>query len=204
MLTYVQSEIYDRLSEYDIVLVGTNTYCTLSQGGLQYYMKLNHPYVDEANMGTKYGDKSKMGTVLECHPDVVGEPFVVLCFITFGYNFRPDISSDYLSYESLDRCLSIVNGTYRGKRVACPLLGSSRFDGNGDVGMIKEIFERHHSNIDLTVFEFYQKSRSEIMKEAYEGEKRVKETDKEKYYKMVGERKRLADERYKRNKHRRY
>ena len=204
MLTYVEEEIYDHLGEYDAILVGTNTYCTLSQGGLQFHMKLNHPYVDEANMKTKYGDKAKMGTIVECPPDVEGEPLVVLCYITFGYNFRPDISDDYLSYESLEKCLSIVNRNYGGKRLACPLLGSSRFDGNGDGARIREIFGRHNANIDLTVYDFKQKSRAEMMKEVYDAEQEARKTDKDKYYDMVRERKRLAEERYKRNKHRRY
>jgi hypothetical protein len=42
------------------------------------------------------------------------------------------------------------------------------------------------------------------MKEWYTKEKEMKAIDKKKYYKMVSERKKKADERFKKNGHRRY
>jgi len=194
-------DIYDHLDEYDVILVGTNLYCTMSQG-LQLKVMLNYPYVYNENLKTKYGDMEKLGTILECKSDE--KPTFCLCFMVKGFNFRPDLEKDYLSYDALEKCLSLVNIKYKGKRVACPLLGSSRFDGNGDKERIWDIFNKCNNDIDLTVFDYYQKSRYEDMKEWYDKEKETKKRDYNEYYKMVAKRKKEAEERFKNNGHRRY
>ena len=170
--------------------------------GLQLKVMLDYPYVYERNLGTKYGDKDKLGTLLECRSD--NEPTFCLCFITEGYNFRPDLAKDYLSYEALDKCLKLANVLYGGKHIACPLLGSSRFDGNGDRDRIIDLFKSNLKDVDVTIYDYFQKSRQEEMKEIREEELKVKEIDREKYYQMVKQRKEKAEERFRKNGHRRY
>ena len=194
-------DIYDHFSEYDAILIGTNLYCTMSQG-VQLKVMLNYPYAYNKNLETKYGDKDKLGTVLECKSE--GEPTFCLCFITKGYNFRPDLESDYLSYEALEKCLNLVNILYKGKNIACPLLGSSRFDGNGNKEKIYEIFNKTLKDVNVTIFDYFQKSRAEETKEVRERELAVKKVDRKAYYEMVAKRKKEADERYRKNGHRRY
>ena len=108
------------------------------------------------------------------------------------------------SYESLEKCLRLVNLLYRGKKIAAPLLGASRFDGNGDRNKIMEIFNNAIKDVDLTIYDYHQKSRAEQMKEVREKELEVKKRDRAEYYRMVAERKKKADERFKKNGHRRY
>ena len=194
-------DLYDHFDEYDIILIGTDLYCTMSQG-IQLKIMLNYPYVYNKNLETKYGDMDKLGTILECKSE--GEPTFCLCFITKGFNFRPDLESDYLSYEALEKALKLVNVKYKNKKIACPLLGSSRFDGNGDKEKIMEIFNNTLSNVECTIFDYFQKSRAEEMKEVRDNELAVKKKDRDAYYKMVGERKKKAEERFKKNGHRRY
>lgn len=194
-------DLYPHVGEYDCVLLGTNTYCTMSQG-IQLQIILNYPYVQEENLKTKYADQEKLGTILECKKD--GEPTFCLCFITESYGFRPDLQKDFLSYESLEKCLQLVNVLYKGKKLACPLLGASRFDGNGDHDKIMEIFNKTINDVDLTIYDYCQKSRKEMLHETYAKEQEVKEKDRDAYYKMVIERKKEANERYKKNGHRRY
>ena len=193
-------DLYEHVDEYDAVLIGTNTYCTMSQG-IQLQVMLNYPYVYDKNLETKYADPEKLGTIIDCKSD--GEPTFCLCFICGG-NFRPDLQKDYLSYESLEKCLRLVNLLYRGKKLAAPLLGASRFDGNGDRDKIMEIFNNTIKDVDLTIYDYHQKSRAEQMKEVREKELEVKKVDREEYYRMVAKRKKEADERFKRNGHRRY
>lgn len=202
MITIIKDvDIYDHFNDYDVILVGTNLYGTMSQG-VQLKVMLNYPYVYNRNLETKYGDKNKLGTILECKEE--NEPTFCLCFITEGFNFRPDLQKDYLSYEALENCLKLINIKYKGKKVACSLLGSSRFDGNGDRDRIYNIFNKFTNDIDLTIFDYYQKSRYEELKEIRDKELAVKQVDRDEYYKMVAKRKKEAEERYKRNGHRRY
>ena len=130
-------DLFEHVNEYEAVLIGTSTYCTMSQG-IQLKVMLDYPYVYNKNLETKYGDPEKLGTILQCEHEK--EPKFCLCFIYEG-NFRPDLKKDYLSYESLEKCLSLVNILYKGKRIATTLLGTSRFDGNGDREKVMEIFE---------------------------------------------------------------
>lgn len=194
-------DLYDHLNEYDLILIGTNLYCTMSQG-IQLKVMLNYPYVYNKNLETKYGDINKLGSILECKSE--GEPTFCLCFITKGYNFRPDLEKDYLSYEALEKCLKLVNILYKDKRIACPFLGTSRFDGNGDREKILEIFNNCMTDVNLTIYDYYQKSREEEALEVLHKEYAVKAVDRKAYYEMVEERRRLAEERFKKNGHRRY
>ena len=193
-------DLYNHVGEFDVVLVGTNNYCMMSQG-IQLNIMLNYPYVYDKNLETKYGDPEKLGTVLECTSE--GEPTFCLCFICGG-NFRPDLQKDYLSYESLEKCLKLVNILYKGKNVATTLLGASRFDGNGDKDKILEIFNSCITDVNLTIYDYYQKSRSEQLNEVRNKELEVREKDRKAYYEMVRKRKKEAEERFKKNGHRRY
>jgi hypothetical protein len=158
--------------------------------------------VYEKNLETKYADPEKLGTLLECKSE--GEPTFCLCFITNSYNFRPDLNNVYISYESVEKCLKLVNILYRGKKVATTLLGASKFDGNGDRDKVMEIFKDTITDVDLTIYDYEQKSRNDYIKEWYFKEKEMKAIDKKEYYKMVRKRKQEADERFKKNGHRRY
>ena len=193
-------DLFEHVNEYEAVLIGTSTYCMMSQG-IQLKVMLDYPYVYNKNLETKYGDPEKLGTILPCEHEK--EPNFCLCFIYEG-NFRPDIRKDYLSYESLEKCLSLVNILYKGKRIATTLLGTSRFDGNGDREKVMEIFERTLNDVDVTIYDYFQRSRAEEMKLVRDNELAVKKVDRKTYYKMVAERKKKADERYKKNGHRRY
>lgn len=202
MINVIKDEdIYLHFSEYDIILIGTNIYCTMSQG-IQLKIMLNYPYVYNKNLETKYGDMDKMGTILECKSE--NEPTFCLCFIVKGYNFRPDLEKDYLSYDALENALKLVNVKYKGKKIACPLLGSSRFDGNGDKEKILNIFKKALTDVECTVFDYFQKSRAEEMKEVRDRELAVKKDNRKAYYEMVRKRKEEAEERFKKNGHRRY
>ena len=194
-------DLYDHVKEYDVTLVGTNLYCSMANG-IQLKVSLNYPYVFDKNLETRYGDIDKLGTILECTAD--NEPTFCLCFITKGFNFRPDLEKDYLSYEALEKCLRLVNIMYRGKNVACPLLGASRFDGNGDRDRIMEIFNKSTNDINLTIYDYYQRGRDEELTEILRNESKVKEVDRKAYYQLVAKRKKEAEERFKKNGRRRY
>ena len=113
----------------------------------------------------------------------------ILCYVNNGINTRPDVKADFLSYDSLENCLKIVNVLYKGKHLASTLLGSSKFDGNGDKEKIRNIITTSLTDVDLTIYDYEQKSRDEMWKEQYEKEMAVKKIDRVKYYEMVRDRK---------------
>ena len=192
MIDYVfDVDLFYHVAEYDAILVATNI-CYAMRHGIQRKISLHYPYVYDSNLKTKYGDTNKMGTIIECVSE--GQPKFVLCYVNNGINTRPDLKTDYLSYESLEKCLKIVNVLYKGKHLASTLLGNSKFDGNGDEERIKEIMGRCVTDFHLTVYDYKQLSRDEMNMEALKEERAVKDTDRELYYKLVKERKKRENE----------
>ena len=202
MINIIENEdIMNHIGEYDVILIGTNVYCTLSQG-VQREISLNYPYVRTSNFSTKYGDISKMGTILECIEE--NEPLIVLLYICRGYPCKKVNGDDYLSYESLEKCLQLINIKYKDLNIACPLLGCSRFDGNGNKEKVLEIFERTLTNVNITIYDYFQQSRNEKQIATRKKELEVKARDYQAYYEMVKKRKEEAEKRFLRNGHARY
>lgn len=173
-------------NDYDYYILPTNCYCTFGNG-YSHKVKLDYPYVYKADLLTKYGDKKKLGTILDV--TVENEPSFIIIYINEGYNFRPDLKSDFLDYKALENSLKRINVEYKGKKIACPLIGCSRFDGNGDRDKVIEIINKETKNIDLYVYDYFQKSRDEELVEIFKEEERVKSVDYEKYRDMVKKRK---------------
>ena len=196
-------DIMDDIGKYDVTLVPAHINNSLSNG-VQRDIALNYPYVQDANYKTKYGDPNKMGTIVECKAE--NEPTIVIVYIFKFYPHKKTKGEiiDFCSYESLEKCLQLVNARYKGQRVSCPLLGCSRFDGNGDRDKVLQIMEKTCGDIELFVYDYHQLSRNEKQIKMLKDEAKVKEVDREAYYKMVRERKEKAEERFRRNGHARY
>jgi hypothetical protein len=201
MINIIKNEdLFNHVNEYDVNLIGTNIYCMMTNG-FEYKVSLDYPYVFNQNLETKYGDMTKLGTLLECANEK--EPTFCLCYIVKG-NFRPYQFKDYLDYEALEKCLGLVNIKYKGKNIACPLLGCSRFDGNGDREKVMKIFEKCLTDVDITIYDYHQKSRDEEVIERLKREIELKKTNYEEYHRVVAERKKMENERRKKNGRRKY
>ena len=66
------------------------------------------------------------------------------------------------------------------------------------------LMERCCTDIDLTVYDFFQKSRNEKQRETWKKEQEVKAVDRDAYYALVRKRKEEAEARFRRNGHARY
>lgn len=152
-------DLIDHVGEYDVCLVGTNLYVSMSNG-FQYQVAKLYPYVFERNLETKYGDIFKMGTIVKCEEE--GCPTFCLCFISKGCGFRQDQGKEYISYEALEKCLRLVNIVYKGKRIATTMIGCNKYDGNGSKEKVVEIVERTMKDVDITLYDYEQKNRSGI------------------------------------------
>lgn len=186
MVTYIKDvDLFPEIEKYDVVLIGTNIYNILGNG-IQRKIRKKYPVVHNANIKTKYADKNKLGTVLTVD---IGGTLIVLCYITGYPNARPDLKTDYLDYDALKKCMEYVNKVFKDKKVATTLIGGSRFDGNGDKNKIISILEQSCSDINLTVYDFFQMSRDEENKAQWLEIQKYKETDHELYLKLSKERK---------------
>ena len=128
--------LIEDIFEYDLIIVGTGIYNTLGNG-FQYDIKINFPNVNKIIKETPYGDKRKLGTVTI----VNDKPIFCLGFIHKG-GFRKDLQTEYLDYNALTNVLSLIDENFKNKKIATTLIGSSKFDGNGDKDKILGIFQQ--------------------------------------------------------------
>ena len=192
------------INKYDMILVPTNVYCSLTQG-FQRDVALNYPYVRTKNLNTKYGDIDKLGKIILCEDEIQKEKFCLM-YICKGYPPRPKKGEldDYLSYESLENCLIKINVLYKGLNIASPYLGCSRFDGNGNKDKVFNIVNSIATNFNLTMYDYKQKTREEKLKEIRLKELDAKSRSYEEYREMVKKRKEEAEKRFKLNGFARY
>lgn len=166
MITIIKDiDLYNDIEKYDVILVGTNTYQKMTNG-FQEKVRKKYPFVYNLNLETKYADKNKMGTRVTTKGST---PIFSLCFITYGYSFRPDLSKDFLDYESLEKCLKTANNEFKGLKVATTIMGSYQYDGSGDKDRILELLTNNSDKIDLYVYDYQQlkthQERAKIFKE---------------------------------------
>ena len=171
---------------YDYIIVPTNCYCTFPDG-FGRKIRLNYPYVFEEEKKTKYGDFSKLGTILKINGKD-SQNFIIM-YINKGFNFRPDLKVDFLEYDSLEKAMKRINIEFAGKNIACPLIGCSRFDGNGDREKVIELLYKTTDKINLYVYDYFQKSRNEELIEMFKREEELKMKDYPLYLKTVRKRK---------------
>lgn len=146
-------------NKYDVVLVGTSYYQNLANG-FQYQMRLKYPYIEEENNRTNFGDKRMLGTLHLCERH--GEdPLICFCYIcNYPTNRR------YLDYSALEKCIRLANARFSDKRVVSTLMGASRFDGNGEKVECLDMFGRYGNSMDITLYDYEQKTRRGMEMEA--------------------------------------
>jgi hypothetical protein len=177
MITIIKDiPLINDIFKYDVILVGTSINNALGNG-FQRQVRINFPIVDEVNKSTNYGDIRKLGTV-----KVVGTtPIFCLCYINKSKR-RPDLYPDYLDYDSLEKCLNLINENFKDKRVASTIIGLSDYEGNGDKEKIMKIIEANSNNLDMYLYDYQQLD--------YEQER------KDKWYAIVNNIENLSPEEY--------
>ena len=176
--------------EYDVILVGTSVYNMLTQG-IQSKMVVKYPDMglEEANNSTNYADMRKLGKRIT----VDGTPTVSLLYIC-GY---PHSERVFVSYEAIESCLASANTEFRGKKVATTLLGTSRFDGNGDRGICLDIIKRSTPDLDLTVYDYEQMRKRDEIKAVYQTfNEYAMQGDWKTYYELVARKDEIIKEHY--------
>ena len=155
MVKYIKSDsIIKDIPKYDYTIIPTNCYCLFCDGFTKK-VRMAYPYTYEYDKRTNYADKTKLGSILEV--TYLNEPKFLICYVSYGYNFRPDLIKDYLDYEALETIIKKINLLYKGKKIASTLIGCNRFDGNGDRERVMDILNRNVTDFNLTVYDYFQR-----------------------------------------------
>ena len=156
-----QIPLIEKVFDYDIIIVGTGIHNALGNG-FQYDIKINFPKVEEEVKKTPYADPRKLGTVTV----VNDKPIFCIGFIHKG-GYRKDLSPDYLNYESLREVLSLIDENFENKKIACPLLGCSKYDGNGDKDKVLELFNGLSNRNEYFIYDYEQRDYREVNNEKW-------------------------------------
>jgi len=148
--------------DYDVILFGMGINNSL-QNGFSYEIALNFPAIVESENNTRYGDKRKYGTI---HDTKINNIVFCACYV-YDIGKKRNQASEFIDYTSLKESLKRCRRRYRGKKIACPIIGQDIYDGNGDKEKIIEIYnEVFDDSVDITLFDFKQVNfKEEIYKE---------------------------------------
>lgn len=173
-------ELIWETDKYDVILVGTSIYCMLS-GGFQSKMRFKYPFLEPANDKLAYADSRRLGTRLTLEEK--GCPIISLLFMC---NY-PRVNKEFIDYDALEKCLKTANKEFAGKNIASTILGSSKFDGNGDKERCIKMIEACMPDVNITLYDYEQKVRTKEIDEYRTYVFKLKFTDKELHKKLTSE-----------------
>lgn len=189
MITVKKNEqLFGHEKEYDAVIVTSDLYSVM-QNGYSYFVGTMFPYAFDANMATKYGDRRKLGTIIEAKQR--GQPTFIFAFILV-HRMGGIYKDESLSYEAVESCLKTINVLYKGKRIASMFIGASDFDGRGNRRKLMRIFRRTTNDIDWTIYDGVQLSSTEMYFMMRKELRELKEKDPDAYYRKNKKRKEIA------------
>ena len=143
--------LIEDIKKYTIVLVPMSANNSMNSG-FAYEIGLNFPPIREKVQTTPYGDRRKFGTV-----SVFKDEGITFC-ICFMHTGGQSKQAEYVKYDSLADCLDLININFKGKTVASPILGSTKYDGRGDKEKIINIFKEHCTDIDVILYDYEERN----------------------------------------------
>ena len=81
--------------------------------------------------------------------------------------YRKDLTPDYLNYDSLKNVLSLIDENFENKRIACPLIGCSKYDGNGDENAVLTLFKALSDRNEYFIYDYEQRDYREVNNEKW-------------------------------------
>lgn len=145
--------------QYDVVLVGVSTH-NLLNGNYQVKIGVKYPIVEKIYDMTPYADLRKLGKRLTFENLGEGKPIISLMFMCRSVREK----GSYIDYEALEKCLTTANAEFKGKRIMTTIIGSTKFDGDGDRNKCLEIMEKCLTDVEVYVYDYEQISIKEEIK----------------------------------------
>lgn len=171
MIRVIKADAFEHFEEYDVVLLGCSIYCMI-ESGFGGKLKNIYPVIQECDDKTPYADQRKLGTTLtisETYP-----AFALLYVCRYPLQGRTTVD-----YDAVEKCLTIANVEFKGKKVMATIIGAGRFDGQGDKERCLEIIERCCTNLDVDVYDYEQLTMREERRLEYQKNANLKKQQKD-------------------------
>lgn len=129
-----------------VILHGCNCFCNMG-AGIAKYLKQNYPIVYAVDKQTKFGDKSKLGTITIA--GVHANLHIINCYTQYYYGLKKG-GKPPVEYKAIGECLEKVAYLYNGWEIRAPKIGCGL--AGGDWNIVGPIFEKILGNQDLTIY----------------------------------------------------
>ncbi len=141
MINEITGDLVKQAEEFDVIVHGCNCFCTM-KSGIAPQIKAKWPEAYEADLQTKSGDNSKLGTI-SCTTNTI--PIVVNAYIQYQYGR----SKQHCNYQALRSCFKEIKRRYSGYKIGLPRIGAGL--AGGDWNTIQQILkeELQHENVTI-------------------------------------------------------
>lgn len=133
-----------KAGEFDVIVHGCNCFCTMG-AGIAKGIKAEFPEAFEADLKTKSGDHSKLGTISYAK---TGDLTVVNAYTQFHWRG----AGGNADYDAIRQAFRLVKNTFTGKRIGYPAVGAGL--AGGDWAVISTIIEEALKGEDHTFVVF--------------------------------------------------
>ena len=140
-MKYIKGDLVRDNHQFDVIGHGCN--CFLNMGaGIAKTIKHTFKAAYLADLNTKYGDKSKLGTYTHA---VVGELTIVNLYTQYKYS-RSQVEADY---NAIRKCMRALKKDFSGKVIGLPLIGAGL--AGGDWNTIENIIKEELVDEDVVI-----------------------------------------------------
>lgn len=186
------TDAFWEVDKYEVVLIGCSTYCNI-ESGFGGKLKNRFPIIQETDDKTPYADTRKLGTHVTI--DTTTPIFSLLYISKYPTNNKVTVD-----YDALEKCLKIANAEFKGKKVITTLLGTSRFDGQGDKEKCLEIIKRCCTDMDVDVYDYEQLTMRHERNRQFHYMRSIRYTDPVQYQYLYEHQEEILEELYIRRK----
>lgn len=133
--------------EFDVIMHGCNCFCTMGSG-IAKHIRAAFPEAYEADLTTKKGDRSKLGTFSEVTVERNGHQITIINAYT-QYHYGGN--KDHFEYDTFPKLLQSVKEKYGHKKIGLPLIGCGL--AGGDEAKILHMIKENLDNVDYKLVE---------------------------------------------------
>lgn len=143
------THLIEHVFEYDVILVPMGINNAMNNGFAREVRANFQDVYKKESEKSPYGNRRKYGTTLGIESEGL---IFCMCYI-----YSMSDKGLTVDYNNLKKCLIEVSIKYKGKKIATPLLGASKFDGNGSADVIEGIFNEIFTDTDITLYTIDQR-----------------------------------------------
>ena len=127
--------------KFDVIIHGCNCFCTMG-AGIARSIKAAYPEAYQADLATKAGDRSKLGTISYALCNGV---WVVNAYTQYRYG-----RGMHTDYDAISKAFKLIaSKTKPGKRIGYPAIGAGL--GGGNWNIISEIIDKEFEGLNHTL-----------------------------------------------------